>query len=213
MSEFLLSFTKEEVARMQRVRTPALVQDLLCAIPSNHEHDGVDTIKSPLRVLRENSAHCIEAAILGAYILSLHGHSPLLIHLQTVPGERRGKPIDYDHVIAPFQIGGLWGALSKSNHAVLRYRDPVYKTVRELALSYFHEYVNDAGEKTLRRYSRPLDLSIFKDDWAVAEEDLWGIDEELDRIRHFDIAPESAYKALRRADPIEAAAGKIVEWQ
>lgn len=191
---------------MQRLNTPANVQDFLNAIPSNFEHDGKDVIKSPVRVLRDNTAHCIEGAILGAYILSLHGHRPLILHLESAKG-------DLDHVVAPFKVNGLWGALSKTNHAVLRYREPVYKTIRELVMSYFHEYFTDDGIKTLRRYSDPLNLNIFSDDWWVSEEDLWGIDEELDRIKHHDIVPKSLIKKLRKADPIEREAGKITEWR
>lgn len=203
MIKIMDSFTPVERALLRKLNTPAKIQDFLNTIPFNHERNGQDTIKSPLRVIRENNAHCIEGAILGAYILSLHGHPPLVLHLQTIRD-------DFDHVVAPFKINGLWGALSKTNHAVLRYREPVYKSIRELVMSYFHEYFLDDGCKTLRRYSRPLDLSVFTDDWVCAKEDLWGIDEELDRIKHFDVAPKVALKKLRRADPVEREAGKLV---
>ncbi|MES2953098.1 MAG: hypothetical protein V4674_00875 [Patescibacteria group bacterium] len=200
------AFTPSELKLLKRLNTPAKVQDFLNSIPTNHEKDGVDRVKSPLRVLREKNAHCIEGAIFGAYILSLHGHKPLLLHLETAKGT------DQDHVVAPFKRDGLWGALSKTNHAVLRYREPVYKSIRELAMSYFHEYFTDEGLKTLRRYSKPLDLSIFEDDWPYAEDDLWGIDEELDKIDHYDIAPKSMVKNYRKADAVEREAGKITEW-
>jgi len=190
---------------MKRLNTPSKVQDFLNAIPSNFEHDGKDTVRSPIRVLRDNTAHCIEGAIVGAYILSLHGHKPLVLHLESAKG-------DLDHVVTLFKIDGLWGALSKTNHAVLRYREPVYKTIRELVMSYFHEYFTDDGVKTLRRYSDPLNLNAFEDDWPVAEMDLWGIDEELDRIKHHDILPKKMIKKLRKADSIERTVGKITEW-
>jgi len=198
-------FTKKEIALFNRMNTPSKVQDYINIIPINFEKDGKDTIKSPLRVVRENNAHCIEGAILGAYILSLHGYKPLIMHLETTKN-------DFDHIVAPFKINGLWGALSKTNHAVLRYREPIYKTIRELVLSYFHEYFMDDGKKTLRRYSKHLNLNIFENTWPYADGDLWGIDEELDKIKHYDIAPKSVWKDLRKADTIEREAGKITEF-
>ncbi|MEK7227991.1 MAG: hypothetical protein AAB681_01390 [Patescibacteria group bacterium] len=199
----MLAFTKKEIALMKKLNTPEKVQDFLNRIPINKEKNGVGTAKSPVMVLREKNAHCIEGAMLGAYILSLHGHKPLLMHLETIKS-------DFEHVIAPFKVGGLWGALSKTNHAVLRFRDPVYKNIRELAMSYFHEYTDDNGFKTLRKYSDLLDLREFKDDWMFEENDLWGVDEELGKIKHYNIVPKGV--KLRRADPIEQRVGKVVEW-
>src|SRR3989344_7059253 len=149
------TFTKKEILLFKKLNTPAKVQDFLNSIPINFEEDKKDRVKSPLRVLRENNAHCIEGAILGAYILSIHGYKPLLLHLKTTKE-------DFDHIITPFKINGLWGALSKTNHAVLRYREPIYRNIRELALSFFHEYFNDQGIKTLRQYSKLLNLNIFE---------------------------------------------------
>jgi hypothetical protein len=204
-SQSINFFTDTEVKMLKSFRTPAQVQDFLNTIPINFEFDGKDTVKSPLQVLRTNSAHCIEGALLGAYILSLQGHKPLIVHLEA--------PHDFDHVIAIYKQNGYLGALSKTNHAALRYREPVYKTLRELVLSYFHEYFTDDGIKTLRRYSRPLNLNTFQSDWMTLSEDLWGIDEELDKIRHFDIAPKINLKKLRNADQTEREAGKITEWK
>lgn len=199
----MLAFTKKELSLFRKLNTPEKVQDFLNKIPINKEKNGLGTAKSPVRVLRERSAHCIEGAVLGAYILSLHGHKPLLLHLETTKS-------DFEHVIAPFKVGGLWGALSKTNHAVLRYRDPVYKSIRELAMSYFHEYTTDDGVKTLRKYSDPLDLREFEDGWWLEKGDLWGVDEELGKIRHHSIVPKGL--KLRRADPIEREVGKVTEW-
>jgi hypothetical protein len=201
-----LSFTKKEIALMNRLDTPAKVQDFLNKIPINFEKDGVDTVRSPILVLRTNKAHCIEAAMLGAYILSLHGHQPLLVHLVSTRE-------DYHHVIAPFKVKGYWGALSKGNHHILRYRDPVYKTIRELVMSYFNEYYLEDGKKTLRQYSRPLNLNIFESDWMVEDGDLWGIDEELDKIKHYNIAPKEIIRNLRPADPVERKALDITDWK
>jgi hypothetical protein len=205
----MLEFTQKEKTLLKKLNTPAKVQDYLNSLEFNFEEDGKDVIKSPIRVMREKKAHCMEGAVLAAYILSLHKNKPMILHLQTEKG-------DYDHVIALFKQNGLWGAISKTNHAVLRYREPVYKTVRELVMSYFHEYfLNSNGKKTLRRYSSLLELSKnkFCKNWEVSEEDLWEIDEELDKIKHFDIAPKSVFKNLRKADKIETEAGKIEEYK
>ena len=201
----MLKFTPTEKDLLKKLNTPGKVQDFLNSLHFNFEEKGKDTVKSPIRVLREKNAHCLEGAILGAYALSLHGHKPLLLHLQTTKE-------DFDHIVAPFKEKKLWGALSKTNHGVLRYREPVYKNIRELVMSYFHEYFLNDGRKTLRKYSRPLNLNVFEDDWMLAEEDLWGIDEELDKIRHYDIVPKEVFKKLRKADKIEIKIGKIVEY-
>ena len=190
---------------MKKLDTPAKVQGFLNTLPFNLEEKG-ETLKSPLYSLRTRKIHCFEGALLGAYILSIHGYKPLLLHLKSTDE-------DYDHVIVPFKINGFWGALSKTNHAVLRYREPIYKSIRELAMSYFHEYFLDNGKKTLRQYSRPLNLNIFEKDWPVSGGDLWGIDEELDKIKHYDMLPRSMSKKLRKADKIEIEAGKIVEFK
>lgn len=200
------SFTPKEISLMRKLNTPAKVQDYLNTLEFNFEKDR-ETLKSPLGTMRRGSAHCMEGALLGAYVLSLHGHRPLILHLQAIRG-------DYDHVIAPFKLRGLWGALSKTNHAVLRYREPVYKNIRELVMSYFHEYfLSSNGKKTLRKYSAPLDLNTFEDGWEVLDGDLWGIDEELDKIKHYDILPKEAIRNLRRAERIEIKAGEIEEYK
>lgn len=198
-------FTKKEESLIKKLNTPAKVQDFLNGLPFNFESRG-ETLKSPLFSLRQKSAHCFEGALLGAYILSRHGYRPYLIHLKS-------QKDDYDHVIAPFESGGFWGALSKTNHAVLRYREPVYKNIRELAMSYFHEYFLDNGRKTLRQYSGLLDLSTRKNDWARSEVDLWNIDKALDKIKHYDMVPKRHLKGLRKAEKIEILAGKIVEYK
>ncbi len=208
-------FTKKEKALLKKLDTPAKVQDFLNGIPFNFEKRG-ETLKSPLMVLRTKSAHCFEGALLGAYILSLHGFTPYVLHLKSIKD-------DYDHIITPFKIEGLWGALSKTNHAVLRYREPIYKNIRELAISYFHEYFLNDGKKTLRQYSQPLNLNTLNKptrpngrpggNWVTSEKDLWYIDKKLDKIKHYDIIPKAHIKNLRKADKIEIKAGKVVEYK
>ncbi len=130
--------------------------------------------------------------MLAAAALRLHGHKPLVVDLKAT------KP-DYHHAIAVFKINGCWGAISKTNHAVLRFREPIYKSIRELVMSYFHEYfLNKNGQKTLRSYSRPVNLSRFdKKGWMTAEDDIWYIDEYLDRLPHKKILTPKMIKNLR----------------
>lgn len=201
----MTKFSKKEMLLIKKLNTPAKVQDFLNTLRFNFEPHG-ETLKSPILTLRAKEAHCFEGALLGAYILSEHGFKPRILHLKTTKG-------DFDHVITLFKIDGLWGALSKTNHAVLRYREPIYRNIHELVLSYFHEYFLDTGRKTLRQYSRPLDLDTFEKGWEREDGDLWGIDEELDKIKHYDIAPRKTLKNLRKADKIEIDAGKIVEYK
>jgi len=197
-------FTKKELSLLHGLGTPPKIQDFLNKLPFNFEKKG-ETLRSPLLTLRYRSAHCFEGALLGAYVLSRHGRAPLIMYLSATDD-------DYDHVVALFKERSLWGAISKTNHAVLRYREPIYRTLRELAMSYFHEYFLDNGKKTLRRYSAALNLNRFGERWVTDEQDLWYIDRALDKTRHFQFAPVAAIKGLRRADAIERRAGKIKEW-
>jgi hypothetical protein len=198
--------SREELRVMRRLNTPRKIQDFLESLPYSFD-DGQDMLRSPRRVLREGTAHCIEGALLAASILWLHSERPLLVDL-------RSGPEDLDHVITVYRSHGCWGAISKTNHAVLRYREPVYRTVRELALSYFHEYFLHDGRKTMRDYSDPFDIGRrFGDSWMTDEEDLWHIAEALDESRHRLIMSPAQIRGLRRADPVEIAAGKLVVHQ
>lgn len=201
------SFSEKEILLFRKMNTPEKVQDFLNSLRFNFEEDGKDTLSSPLEVVRRGSAHCFEGALLGAYILSLHGHKPLILHLLATRD-------DFDHVISPFKWKSYWGALSKTNHAVLRYREPIYKNIRELAMSYFHEYfLNKSGKKTLRKYSYVLNLNTLPKDWITREEDLWFIDKKLDKIKHYNFLPSGYERKLRRADQIERRLGEIVEFK
>ena len=201
----MYTFTKKEIALMHKLNTPAKVQDYLNGLKFNFEKEG-ETLKSPMYTMRAGNAHCMEGALLGAYILSLHGFQPLVLHLQSTKE-------DYDHVVAPFKVDGLWGALSKTNHAVLRYREPVYKNICELVMSYFHEYFLNSGVKTLRKYSIPLNLNSFEKNWPILDGNLWAIDDELDEIKHHNILSAKAVKNLRKADKIEIKSGEVVEYK
>ena len=203
----MFGFNKKEMAVFQRLNTPKKIQDFLNKIPTNFE-PGRETVLSPRMVLRENRAHCMEGAMFAATALRFKGHKPLIVDLTSVKN-------DYDHVITVFKHKGHWGAISKTNHAVLRYREPVYKNIRELVMSYFHEYfTNHDGKKTLRSYSRPVDLSRFdKQGWMTAEQDIWYVPEYLLEVAHLPILSRSQIAFLRKADPIEVKAGSLLEWK
>jgi hypothetical protein len=197
-------YTKQEISLFKKLNTPQKIQAFLNTLKYNFD---VYECKSPRRVLEEGNAYCIEGALLAAAILQFHGHKPLLLDL-------RAKTPDYDHVFALFKQNGSWGALSKTNHGVLRYRDPIYRTVRELVLSCFHEYFLDSGVKTMRDYSRPFDVSRFdKQNWQIDTEDIWYIPDYLDTVPHINLLTPIQIRALRLAEPIEIALGKITEWK
>lgn len=200
-----LNLTKKELSILHRLNTPIKIQNFIDDIPTNFEQNG-ETNMSPRRVLRENKAHCFEGAFVAALALWIHGHKPLIMDLKAI------HP-DVDHVVAPYKINGYWGCISKTNHATIRYRDPIYKTIRELAMSYFHEWFMDKnGKKTLRSFSNPYDLRKYKKDWVTEEKDLWDLVDILDEVPHFKVAPDKNLKLLRIADTMERKAGKIVEW-
>ncbi len=195
-------FNKKELRILNKLSTPQKIQDFLNRIPVNFE-EHCETCFSPRMVLKYNKAHCMEGAMLAAAALRVHGYKPLVVDLTT-------SKEDYDHVVAVFKQNNHWGAISKTNHAVLRYREPVYKTIRELVMSYFHEYFLDNGKKTLRSYSLPVDLSRFdKKEWMTSEEDVWYVPEYLEKISHKKILPKKI--KLRKADKIEITAGKLFE--
>lgn len=198
-------FTKEELSVLQRLRTPERIQDFLDGLPMNFELKE-ETCLSPRRVLREKTAHCMEGAMLAAACLRLAGHRPLVMDLKS----RRG---DDDHIVAVFKRDGCFGAISKTNHAALRYRDAVYRTPRELALSFFHEYFLEDGTKTLRSYTLPFSLAAFDAlHWETAEKDLWIIPRSIDRAKHIDLLSPAQVAHLRKADVVERTAGAFVEW-
>lgn len=199
--------TTLEYKTLARLTTPIKIQNFLDTLPFNFEKKG-DTHRSPRRVLEEKKAHCIEGAILAATALWLHGEPPLIMNVS--PKMEKG---DDDHVVALYKRGGCWGAVSKTNHSVLRFRDPVYRTPRELVLSYFHEYfLTSTGEKTLECYSQPLDLRRFGTEWITAEKDVWNIADALSERKHHFLVPKGNWRYVRKADSMELKAGRLTEW-
>jgi hypothetical protein len=199
---FSNGFHGRELALLRGLTTPERIQRFLDdKIAYNKEIDG-PTCRSPRRVLRDRLAHCLEGALFGAAALRAQGFEPLLLDLEAVR--------DDDHVLAIFQQRGAWGAIAKSNYSGLRFREPVYRNLRELAMSYFEHYYNLEGEKTLRTYSRPVNLRRFDSiEWMTSEEDLWPISDYLFSIPHRRLISAAAERRLSRMDNRLFAAGQV----
>src|SRR5947208_1167331 len=183
-------FTSTELRRLRALKTPAGIQKFLDDLSYNLSY----TARSPKRVLHDSTASCLEGGIFGAAALRVLGFPPLIFDLEAEQ--------DTDHVVAIFKVRGHWGAVAKSNFTGCRYREPVYRTLRELALSYFNIYFNLRFERTLRRYSRPVNLSRFDNlNWMVSEKPIWFIAEHLCEIPHTRLFPKAVAKNLTRVDP------------
>jgi len=198
--------TPAERRTFERLRTPDRIQDFLEKLPVNFSIEQWETM-SPRRMLKARVAHCAEGALLAAAILAYHGRPALLMDFQSLPK-------DDDHVVALFTERGLWGAISKTNHSILRWRDPIYRSPRELAMTYAHEYCTDKGEKSLLAYSKPFSLNRYAPErWVIAPKDLQWLMDDLDDSPHFPVAPNAALRARRRASKIERKVLQITEWR
>jgi len=190
------SFTSAELRKLRSLKDPHGIQRLLDHMP----YHLADTAWSPRRVLRENTSHCFEGALFAAAALRANGYPPLILDLEADQ--------DTDHVIAIYRIRGHWGAVAKSNYTGCRYREPVYRSVRELALSYFDVYFNLRGERTLRTFSRPVNMARFDPHgWMTTEEHLWYVAEYLFTIRHHRLFTPAMIKKLHRLDDRSFRAG------
>ena len=186
-----------DLRTLRALKTPARIQQFIDAL----DYQYANTAWSPQRVLRERKGHCLEGALLAAAALRVNGHPPLLMDLESVH--------DDDHVVALYRERGLWGGIAKSNFAGLRFRAPVYRTLRELALSYFENYYNLRGERTLRAYSVPVNLSrLDSRHWMTSEQDVWCVPEFLIATRHYPLFPDKVARALPRLDRRSFEAGK-----
>jgi hypothetical protein len=193
-----VGFTPAELRSLRRLKNPHGIQRFLYELPY---HQG-NTAWSPRLVLREKTAHCLEGAIFAAAALRVNGHEPLIIDFEATR--------DTDHVLAAYQIDGCWGAIAKSNFSGLRYREPVYRSLRELALSYFEDYFNLLGERTLRRYSAPVNLSRFDYlDWMTTEKPVWFVAEYLTKIYHYPLISKKQIMHLHRVDDLSLRAGLV----
>jgi hypothetical protein len=198
--------TEPERRLFARLNTPEKIQDYLDRIPINFEVGG-DTHMSPRRMLATGAAHCTEGALFAAACLLFHGEQAFLMDL-------RALPADQDHVVTLFRRGRLWGAISKTNHAVLRWRDAIYRSPRELAMSYAHEYFLPGGRKSLLAYSRPFDLTRYAPRrWVIAPDDLDWLVLALDNSPHRALAPRRILQGRQRASPLERRAADITEWR
>ena len=194
-------FTPAERAIFRSLKSPEKIQRFLDDLPYDKEPDG-PRCRSPRQVMCDRTAHCMSGALMGATALRMLGHPPLLLDLVAVR--------DDDHVLAIFSVQGRWGAVAKSNYSGLRFREPVYRTLRELVMSYFEHYYNLQREKTLRKYSRPVNLKRFdRLGWMTAEQDPWVIPEYLCTIAHTPILTPRVVKRLTRVDDRLFAAGLV----
>ena len=200
-----LGLTKAEFAVLRRLDSPEKVQTFLFGLKQNFEPHG-DTCRPVRVILRKRNAHCIEGAMLAACALWVNGRPPLLLDMRA---ER-----DFDHVVALFRRNGCWGAISKTNGIGLRWRDPVYRTLRELAMSYFHEYTNKREHKTLREYSVPFDLRRVEPKvWVAGDSDAWVVAERLEALRHFRLLSGAQKKTLIRRDPFERRVSGLLQYR
>jgi hypothetical protein len=200
-----LGLARGEFAILRRLDTPQKIQAFLNAIPCNHELDG-ETVLSVREVLKLRRAHCIEGAFVAACALWVHGEPPLVVHLDC-------DLSDTPHVIAVFRHGNAWGAISKTNGFPLRYRDPVYRSLRELALSYFHEYYNKRGRKTLRSYSGAFDMRrIDPALWVSGGRTCWEAHDRLAALRHYPLISAPQERLLAPRDAFERRIANNVEY-
>ena len=200
-----LRLTSRQFTALVRLDTPQRIQSFLHGLRQNFEHDG-ESCRPVGLVLKTGRAHCIEGAMLAAAALWVHGEPPLVLDMRAEQ--------DFDHVVALFKRNGRWGAISKTNGIGLRWRDPVYRSLRELAMSYFHEYYNGRAHKTLREYSVPFDLRrIDPAIWVSGTKNCWLVGDKLDEIRHFKLVSGRHLKSVTRRDPFERRVGVLGQYR
>jgi hypothetical protein len=205
-NELRVLLTPAETRLFARLDSPQKIQTYVDKLPANFEPDG-DTLMSPRRTMKARVAHCAEGAMFAAAVLAFHNQDAWLMDIRSLPS-------DHDHIVTLFKQRGLWGAISKTNHAILRWRDPIYQTPRELAMSYAHEYCLPGGKKSMLEFSRPFSLTRFAPKrWVIAEDELHWLMDKLDDAPHIPVAPPAALRARRRSSPIELKAQEVVEWK
>jgi len=193
-----MDWTNDEMAFLKTMSDPDKIQGFLDSV----DYNPVYECRSPRWVIKKGSAHCFEGALFAAAALQFNGFKPLIVDLKAFN--------DDDHVIAIFKVNGHWGSVAKSNFTSLRYREPVYRSLRELVMSYFDFYFNTDGDKSLRAYSMPLDLTIYnKRHWATTDEDLEYIGDKLEILHHYQIVDELMIKKLKKASEIMLKAGML----
>jgi hypothetical protein len=189
LDRFEQNLTQDERQIMSTLRTPHKIQLFLDSLT----YSADPFYRSPLRVMRERTAHCFDGALFAANALRRIGFPPLIVDM--IPNDR-----DDDHLLAIYKQGGFWGAVAKSNFVGLRFRDAIYRNLRELVISYFDAYFNVEREKTLRGYTAPLNLSRFRTEWDIKDEPLEDIAQKLDKIRKFRLLTKEQEAALPLVD-------------
>jgi hypothetical protein len=193
-----MNWTKEEIKFLKTLNNPDKIQAFLDAIDYNPNYE----CRSPRWVLKKRSAHCFEGALFAAAALQFIGYKPLIVDMLAVN--------DDDHVIAVFKEDGHWGAVAKSNFTSLRFREPVYKSLRELVMSYFDFFFNIYGVKSLRSYSLPFDLTMYEPlNWATTDEDLEYIGDKIESLHHFPLITKKMIRKLSKASETMLKAGML----
>jgi hypothetical protein len=193
-----MSWTKDETTFLKTLTDPDKIQGFLDSV----DYNPVYECRSPRWVIKKKSAHCFEGALFAAAALEFNGYQPVIVDLKAYN--------DDDHVIAVFREEGYWGAVAKSNFTSLRYREPVYRSLRELVMSYFDFYFNIDGDKSLRSYSVPLNLTVYDHrNWKTTDEDLEYIGDKLEQLRHYQVVDDKMIKKLKRASNIMLQAGML----
>jgi hypothetical protein len=193
-----MDWTTDERVFLKTLSSPDKIQGFLDSIDYNPDYE----CRSPRWVIRKRSAHCFEGALFAAAALENLGYKPLIADMKSFN--------DDDHVIAVFNENGFWGSVAKSNFTSLRFREPVYRSLRELIMSYFDFYFNLNGDKSLRSYSRPLDLSVYNDRcWSTTDDDLEYIGDKLETMHHYPVINNTMIKNLSKASDIMLRAGML----
>jgi hypothetical protein len=191
-------WTKRELRLLDGLSSPIRIQHYLNALGYDPEY----ATSSPRWVIKERKANCFEGALFAAAALRRIGHKPLLVDIESWN--------DDDHVLAVFKKRGCWGAVAKSNYTVIRFREPVYRSLRELAMSYFDVYFNPIGQKTMRSYSLPLNLAQFDQrNWMTTDEDIGYIGDKLNQIKHIRVLTPAMVRSLNLVDKDLVKAGLL----
>ena len=193
-----MDWSKDEIRFLKSLGNPDKIQSFLDSIDYNPNYE----CRSPRWVMKKRSAHCFEGALFAAAALQFIGFKPLIVDMLAEN--------DDDHVIAVFRLDGHWGAVAKSNFTSLRFREPVYRSLRELVMSYFDFFFNVDGYKSLRSYSRPFDLTVYESrNWATTDEDLEYIGDKIESLHHYPVVTRKMIKRLCNASDSMLKAGLL----
>jgi hypothetical protein len=200
MAFFESQLTTAERKLLNAMKTPADIQAFLDGMPYSAEQVN----RSALQVLRERQAHCLDGGLFAAALLRRQGHPPLILDMQPDPGQ------DDDHVLALYRIEGCWGAVAQSNYTGLRYREAIHRTLRELVLSYFEDFFNNLAQKTLRYFTRPVNLTRFDSQgWMWSSQGVDAVEEYLHKARLFPLITPAQTARLVAVEELSFQAGRI----